>query len=200
MIWCCFLPPLPSVQSTIWQLFASPSPMSLQFPQRLMELQLMEGGCPPVWTVDMLHSWGYTHKMTHSPFSLAYLVSYNTAKCACQAGVKGRSSTNEYNWRWSLFKNNMNLMTFVLATLVILNFPWFVSGASHSLAVLSALFIIWNQMYYCHMWDYWCCYLMTVRISGIYLWSMVSVKSSYWETCTIFTVWFDFSVPGKRLS
>lgn len=98
------------------------------------------------------------------------------------------------------FENSMNRLICCLVPLVVLHFLWLVSGVSHSLSELSALFIIQNQMYCCHMWDYWCCYLMTVRISGIYLWSMVYVKSSYWETCTIFTVWFDFSVPGKMLS
>lgn len=62
----------------------------------------MEGGCPPA--VDMLHLRGCTHEMTPSPSSLAGMVSCNVARCLCQNGVKGHSSTNDHNWRSSLWK------------------------------------------------------------------------------------------------
>lgn len=70
--------------------------LSLQFPQTriLMEQQVpVERGCPP--TVDMLPLLGYTHEMTPSPANLAGIVSRNRARCVCQPGVKGHSSTND---------------------------------------------------------------------------------------------------------
>lgn len=111
MIWCYFFATITicSVHYMAAVCF-SLSPLSLQFPQtqRLMELQLMEGGCPP--TVDTVHLWGYTHKMTLSFRSgWSGVNNIHTQVYLCQARVKGRSSTNEHSWFFAdhAFKNRM---------------------------------------------------------------------------------------------
>lgn len=99
-----FLPSLPSVQSTIWQLYASLSAgSSVSSDRRLMDLQPMEGSWPPA--VDMLpHARLYTHEMTPCRSSPAVTESYNIAGCVCLDEVKGHSGTNDHSWPSSSMK------------------------------------------------------------------------------------------------
>lgn len=92
-----FLPPLPSVKSTLRQLFASLSAgSSVSLDRRLMDLQPMEASCPP--TVDMLsHARLCALEMTPTGSNLPVQVdmeSYNTARCVCLNRVRGHPSTN----------------------------------------------------------------------------------------------------------
>lgn len=93
-----FVPPLPSVQFTVWQLLVSLCVESwVSRDVRLMDQQPMEGGRP--LAVDTVASLDYTHEMTLSPSSLPGTVSYNIVRCVRQPGVKGQLSTNEQAWR-----------------------------------------------------------------------------------------------------
>lgn len=112
-----FLPPLPSVESAIWQLLASLSGgSSVSSDMRLTDLQPIEDSCSPA--VDMLPLRGYTHEMTPSHPSLAGMESYIIARCVCQPEVKGHPSANDHGSLWK----RMKWLMFILLPLVILNF------------------------------------------------------------------------------
>lgn len=140
-----FLPPLPSVQSAVWQLSASLSiESSVSSDRRLMGLQPMRGNCPPA-SGHAIPAKLYPRDDTLSPSVwLGWCPVTQPGVCASlRSRVSPILTTKTGD---PVFGNSMKWLMCSLVPLVILHLLWFVSAVSHSLSMLSALFIIQNQM------------------------------------------------------